>query len=390
MPGQTAPPPGSDPLARLTHFEKSVAGLRAGLVDLEATPSYLMLSGDGLTGATKAKLAAAAGRAEALWPLLVVVGARLDEARTIAGQGGGFLNRIDSELAECLAKPLDPVAAPGLETKRLTLAQAIGEIRDRYQAVREGASEVEALWLDVLPRIDAALATLGGLSEDEKELGVTEPLIGRARALASDLNERLVTDPLSVHANDGANLDSVVAEASRQIAGLQTGREDLADDLIEAKQLLGTLRTLRSRAVANRIESETKVKAATGLRQVPSEAIFDHAEKGLGAQLRRVTATDSWSSQRALLDLWLTSAHRLEHQLSSVESANGAPLKARETLRGRLRAYQAKMAAVGQAEDLELTGIVDAATDELFTVPTDLDRADDLIASLAERLRGRS
>ena len=82
-------------MARLTHFEASVAGLRAGLVDLEATPSYLMLSGDGMTGETARKLSNAAAQARALWPLLVAVGGRLDEARTQAGEGGGFRNRHD-------------------------------------------------------------------------------------------------------------------------------------------------------------------------------------------------------------------------------------------------------------------------------------------------------
>lgn len=343
-----------------------------------------------MTGETKRRLANAAAQASALWPLLVSVGRRLDEARTQAGEGGGILNRRSDELETLLDTPLEPIAAEGFEGRQLRLAEAVNEIRQRYQAVRDGASEIEALWLSVLPRTDAALATLHALGEDQTELGITEPLISRAQALANDLNERLVTDPLSVHKDDGLNLDDLVAKASRQIASLQAGREDLADDLVDAKQLLGQLRTLRSRAVANRIESEAKVLKPSGLSQVPSEAIFDHPDKGLGAQLRRVTTTDNWSSQRALLDLWLASARRLENQLSLVESANAAPLNARASLRGRLSAYQAKMAAVGLAEDLDLSGIVDAATDELFTVPTDLERAADLIADLAERLRGSS
>lgn len=388
-PSQPAPPPGSDPIARLLHFETSVANLRAGLVDLEATPSYLMLSGNGSAGKTRHILGPAAAKATALWPLLLAVGQRLDEARTQAGEKSAFGSRKDAELAALLDLPIGPLAATDLEGRSLSLAEAVNEIRSRYGAIRDGASEIEALWLGVLPRIDSAVATLNALAVDAQELGITEPLLGRARALVEDLNERLVTDPLSVHIADGENLDALVAKASGQIARLQTGREDLAEDLAHAKQLLGSLRTARSQAGANRIESEAKVLNPVGLVQVPSEAVFDHPEKGLDNQLRKVVSADDWSSQRALLDLWLGSARRLSVQLQKVEAKNAAPLSERSALRGRLRAYQAKMAAIGMAEDMDLTGVVDAATDELFTVPTDLTRASRLIADLAERLRQR-
>ena len=384
---QPPPPLGSDPVSQLVHYETSIAGLRAGLVDLESTPSYLMLSGSGLAGATKQKLGNAALQAEALWPLLLAIGQRLDEARSLVEANTGFLNRSTKDLGELLAQPLGPIAAAGFEGRTTTLATAVNEVRTRYSAVREGASEVEALWLSVLPRVDSARATLNDLAKDANELGIVEPLIGRATALAEDLSSRLVTDPLSVHPKDGQNLDSRVDEAVRQIARLQAGREDLAEDLVEAKQLLSHMRSLRSQAGANRAESETKVLNPVGLVQIPSEVIFDHPENGLGSQLRRVTASSDWTSQRTLLDLWLTSARRLDEQLKDAESKNAAPLDERKSLRGRLSAYQAKMAAVGMAEDMELTGLVDAATDELFTVPTDLTRASTLIAELAERLR---
>lgn len=382
------PPPGRDPVGLLTHYETSVAGLRAGLVDLETAPSFLMLSSAGLTGKTKDVAAPVAKRAVALWPLLIVVGERLEAARSLASQSSGFLNNRNDDLAELLALPLGPIDAEEFRNRQLTLADALVEIRNRYGSVRDTASEIEALWLAMLPRIDAATSTLRSLESDAVDLGVVEPLIGRAQALVEDLNERLVNDPLSIHHDDGDVLDTRVAEAVRQIATLQTGREDLAEDLAEAKQLLANGRTLRSRAAANRVESESKVLAPVGLVRTPSEEIFDHPENGLGSQLSRVVDTaHSWSAQRTLLDVWFRSARRLETQLSAAEARNAAPIADRQALRGRLRAYQAKMAAVGLAEDMELTGLVDAATDELFTVPTDLDRAARLISDLAERLR---
>jgi hypothetical protein len=382
------PPPDSDPAARLQHFEKSVAGLRAGLVDLEATPSFLMLTSDSLTGKTQVHLGQAASDAEALWPLLLVVGQRLDRARSVEAGSAGNKSSRNRDLATLLATPLENVAAPDFDGRSLTLGEAVAIIRDRYSAVRNGASEIETLWLNVLPRIDAASATLASLNRDADKLGVVEPLIGRAQSLADDLGARLVNDPLSVHAADGSNLDSKVADAVRQISTLQTGRVELSGDLLEAKQLLAALRILKSRAAASFAESQQKVLDPTALVHTPSNAIFDNESRGLGPQLNRVIANeDNWNAQRTLLDSWLGSARKLERQLDAAEVANSKPLAEREALRGRLRAYQAKMAAIGQAEDMVLTGVVDEARDELFTVPTDLLRAAQIIGDLAERLR---
>jgi chromosome segregation ATPase len=346
-----------------------------------------MLTSTSLTGRTRDQLGQVAAEAEELWPLLLAVGQRLDKARNVASSEAGSKQSRARNLAQLLDAPMT-ISGVALTDQAMTLTSAVARIRQRYSTARDGASEIESLWLDVLPRIDAARATLAALARDAENLGVVEPLISRALNLADDLSERLVNDPLSVHTSDGSNLDEQVSKAVRQISMLQTGRDDLAQDLVEARQLLASLRTLKSRAAASYVESQTKVLKPNGLIHTPSDSIFDDQSKGLAKQLDRVISVDGkWSAQRTLLDNWFDSARRLETQLSAAESANSRPLAERESLRGRLRAYQAKMAAVGKAEDMELTGVVDEARDELFTVPTDLLRAARIIADLAEQLR---
>ena len=95
----------------------------------------------------------------------------------------------------------------------------------------------------------------------------------------------------------------------------------------------------------------------------------------------------SWDQRRTLVDGWLSTARKLEAQLQRAEAANRAPLARRDELRGLLRAYQAKISAVGRAEDLELTALADQARVELYTAPTDLPRAAATIEELARRLR---
>jgi hypothetical protein len=99
------------------------------------------------------------------------------------------------------------------------------------------------------------------------------------------------------------------------------------------------------------------------------------------------TSARAWTQKRSLLDSWLTSARKLEAQLMRAADANRVPLDEREELRGRLRAYTAKIAAMGRAEDLMLADLVDKARLQLYTAPTDIPAAEAAIADLAARLR---
>ena len=198
-----------------------------------------------------------------------------------------------------------------------------------------------------------------------------------------------MADPLALTTDgDGAQLDAAVAGAASQVAALRSGHDRLEADLGGAEELLAGLRSLRARAQAAVSESEAKVVDPEGLIRVPSTAVLD-GPGGLADRLDDIVrnAEASWDQRRTLVDGWLSTARRLEAQLQKAETANRAPLARREELRGLLRAYQAKISAVGRAEDLELTTVADRARVELYTAPADLSRAAATIDELARRLR---
>ncbi|HEV8296604.1 MAG TPA: hypothetical protein VGQ20_04905, partial [Acidimicrobiales bacterium] len=66
---------------------------------------------------------------------------------------------------------------------------------------------------------------------------------------------------------------------------------------------------------------------------------------------------------------------------------NRAPLARRDELRGLLASYRAKAGDVGVAEDPRIAALTRAAHQQLHTAPTDLARAEQLIAELAVALR---
>ncbi len=377
----------------LERHEKALAGLRAGLVDLEVSPSYLMLTNDSLEGETKRKVGSATERALELWPLLNAVSAALSHVRGYADENG-TRGRHRDELVRLLGEAWVEVefdSGGSTTTERMGIADILARFRRGYDEVAGWADTINGLWLDLLPRLDSARKTLLRLQAEADALDVPEPLIGRALALVEDLEERLVADPLGVVPGDGPQLDEAVARAAEQVAVLRSGHDSLEADLRSTEQLLASLRVLRARAEAAAAGSRTKVAEvdAEGLVRVPSASILD-GPSGLADSLDQLfdnSADTSWNQRRTLLDSWLSTARKLERQLIKAEEANRRPLLQRDELRGRLRAYQAKISAVGKAEDLELTTIVDRARSTLYTSPTDLAEAAAAIDELARRLR---
>lgn len=363
-----------------------MSGLRAGIVDLEGSPSYLMLTGDGLGPVTAGKVGSAGTGASELWPLLEGAAAAVAHVRERADEGG-LRGKSGEEIVRLLSERW--VEIPGRAGERRSIQELLNDVRRRYDAIRPLVAEVEGLWQAILPRVDAANATLARLRSEVDELGVPEPLISRAEALASDLSSRLVDDPLAVTAADGDQLDEAVAAAATQVTQLMAGHASLDADLAATEEQLARLRLLRNQAAAAGARARAKVQSPQGLVSVPSASVLD-GPGGMAERLDRLLGSErptAWNQQRALLDGWLTTARRLQQQLERALAANRAPIDHRDELRGRLRAYQAKISAVGRAEDLDLTDLVDVIRGELYTAPTDLDRAQATIDELARSLR---
>jgi hypothetical protein len=379
---------GTDIVGALERFEASLAGFASGLSEIEASPSYLMLMDATGTGETARKYAAAARDAKDLWTLIDAAGSQLTAARAHMNNKGA-VGQNGVELRRLLEEPWFAITMSGGQPRNYSVSQTMAEIRRRYEAIRAGVSEIDQLWVTVLPRVEAARTTLERLEGEAQDLGVLEPLIGRAKALAEDLAERLVSDPASVSTQDGANLDIQVANAAKQMSALRTGHDRLDADFSSTEELLASLRVLLARAEAARVESLAKVADPTGLVRVPSASVLDGPD-GLAKRLDDLfenTSARAWTQKRSLLDSWLTSARKLEAQLMRAADANRVPLDEREELRGRLRAYTAKIAAMGRAEDLMLADLVDKARLQLYTAPTDIPAAEAAIADLAARLR---
>ncbi len=382
-------------LARYTAAESRIA---ANLLELDDHPTYELITSGALTGATRARVEAEAAEAGSLWTGLDALRQTLSRGRQI--RADGRVSRDDrTQLEEILLgesvlmgvvqTPLAErdLLAGGSVERRLTIEALLGELRQVYEPLRDAVAGIDAVWRDVLPRLDAAQTTLGELRGEMSELGASESTVSAAEAQLDELRRVVMDDPLSLDTGAGQRLDQAVAAAARGVGRLRHAHDALDADLARTEELVAEARSLRSRAAVAMSDTIAKILDPGDLVQVPDNTTVDELARR-GAVLR-ADSDRPWQQRRAKLDQWLATTETFVAQLSQAEKRNRAPLETRDELRGLLSAYRAKAAAVGVIERADLSDLAEEAHNELFTAPTDLTRAEALVSRLGTAIASK-
>jgi len=375
----------------LNRYTGAVARIAANLVELDDHATYALIAAGALNGTSGARANVAAANAPKLWVGLEALRQTLDRAKAIRESGRlsgderleleAILTR-DSVLLSVTDTPLaerDLLGQPSVE-EHVSIEDLLGLLRQHYTPLRELIADVDAVWRNVLPRLDAAETTVAALERDLVTLGAAEPAVTLARRLVGDVRRAVMDDPLSLAPEVGDQLDASVSEAAHQVGLLRHAQQNLDTDLAQTDVLLADARVLRSRAATAHSESQVKILQPVGLKRVPGNAAID--ELARRAEALRAPIEQPWQQQRVKLDQWLQLTKRLVDQLSAAAQANTAPLGQRDQLRGLLSAYRVKGASVGLIESAQLGELVDAAHNELFTAPTNLDQARTLLEDI--------
>lgn len=363
---------------RLDHLVAEVDRLGVNLVELDDHPTFNLLQSSTLTGRTAAELGRLIADAPLVWALLAEIRPVLDQAIALQDQ------RKSGELLQLLDRPsLGPPIADGYGPA-ITLSAAVDRLRQSYQEIRAAVAAVDTAWRDVLPRVDAALVELSRLDAAALDIGSPgEPAVESLRARVTELTAKVGTDPLSLSLDVTAELDQMLASAAGRIGEIRDSHEQLGGDFARAEPLLAEIRSLHSQARAARAQAIEKIAGSDRGVAVPSDASLDR----LAARLDRAEGSEPWQARRLLLDQWFEDSERFRAQLARAVEHNHRGLDRREELRGLLRAYVAKLGAIGLAEDPTATDLARMAHDELYTAPTDLDRGAELVAALGAELQ---
>ena len=341
-------------MASLDDIDRVLADLQAGnddlgerLLELELDGDRKLLDGGRLSGETALRWSAAATNLLAAWEAHAQLAATLERAAELRGaRGRGRTARL-AELDELVDGHAD------------LLGSALAAAGEAAAIVRAAGG----VWESLTPRLDAAGAAI--------EAGALEA----PRAQYEALRAMLAADPLSVDAATVDELDRAIEMAQRELADIAGLREEGQARMTAAHALLDQV----EEAQRDGETAHEMVTAKIADAQVPSpHRVLSSLDAGL-RNVESLLADESWADARSALADWTSAATAELERALVVAAANRAPLERRNQLRGLLKAYQAKARGVRALEEPAITRLFEQAELALYTAPTDLDAAAELV-----------
>jgi hypothetical protein len=376
--------------------------VQANLLELDGGFAKQVLEGAALTGQTRDRWAAASASLATLWETFLAYSAVVDRVAAL-GTGSKRPARKDlPELEELLAGGCVRVAGAPVPLARrdlaspgrppVTLAAAVGAMRRAFTEVADLTAAVEAVWAAIAVPLDAATADLArarplaaGLGPDvQAELRDAETALAAQRAAAN-------ADPLALWqpapggpaGGTGADGQTDTAAAVRlrertaalaaRVGELDRLRQQARGRIDDLAAAASAARAGRQDAIAARRDAETRISALPPL----PPAIAEPPLASLGA----LAAGGQWARLAAELDRCEAELAAATTQTAGLRQAAADALGKRDELRGLLRAYKAKAARLGAAEDPDLAARFDQAYGLLWTAPCDLAAAQAAVAA---------
>ena len=369
----------------LKRLRDAAEAIRNNLVEVELDDVRKLLDSSALAGESAVRWREANASIAQLWRWHGLLQQLLDRAGRLRGTRARPPAKRLEELSDLLQGPsIEPSSEPPPLQQRDLLAGAervtADELLERCSAafdqVKAVLVAVGSAWNAFEPRLRAARATLEESLELAHSLGEgSPPELDRARARLDELAERLSKDPLSVSEGDLAEAEHSLQAVGADLEGLERVRQEIATRLADARRLLEELRD----AAREGSQTHRQVLAKIVAPAVPDPLRLDGALESQLDDVANIARHGAWREARTLLEQWSTRAQSLLQQAQSIAHENSAPIQARNELRGLLDAYQAKAARFGLIEDSRLSGTFEQARDTLYSAPTDLAAAGELV-----------
>jgi hypothetical protein len=375
-------------LDRLKETSERVA---ANLVELEIDSSRQLLETSTLSGESATCWSAASAALSALWEwrgLLEGFLERADELRRTrrADELHALLTGPSIELSRSQV-PLaerDLLSGPELSV-RCTADELLARMSGAFDEVKAVVARFGAAWDTLTPRLAEARATLDRARPLAATLGESErPDLVQASRRISELTAELRADPLSVAPDEPGRLIDSLHAIERDLEATASLRRDLDSRLADASTRLTRLDAVLDEAAAAHHELLVKISAPSA--PAPPTAEQHAGEAGELERIAALAGSGDWREARRRLDAWTDRVIAAIDQAEHVLQDNRAPIEARNQLRALLEAYQVKAGRLGAIEDAELERTFAEAQKALYTAPTDLTLAAQLVRRYQERV----
>lgn len=390
----------------LADWRQKVNIVGQNLIDLHGQPTYQRLAGQypnlsvQLRGITQARVTPAIEAMNELFQHLDLLNQTIEKANQLRKQLPRFLasEQKIQEIAQLLTTPsiqlsiiATPLAQRGLlsaiETpEAIAPEKLLMVMTNAFQVAKNVILEVDAAWLNLEPSLSAAEAEIISLQNDAQKLdqGTLSELMIAKQAIAS-LRSSLDSDPLGVNANFDQGIKPLLAQARTTLQAFVQQQRQVQGKIAAAHNYLTTLTKIQAANQAAYSESQIK--------------ITDHAALRIPLASEQITALSLWLTRLETkfnegllnpvsigLENWITKVKQYIATEQQAYAANLVPLETRKELRGRLDALKAKALARGVVEDAILVELAQTAKQLLYTRPTDLEQANQLISQYEKRL----
>ena len=394
-------------LARLQAEEDEIS---AALLELEDHPGYRLLSGGTLTGVTADQWDTVKTVIGTLWEGLAAHKQAMHAAAAARSRRQHLGQAELAELTELLTGPSVELTGPerpleqrGLlegpsKAEKLTFAALTTRMNGGFRQATQIVATAQSAWSEQVSRFSRAQSAWHAADSLVGSLGLepgrdaTAISVARLGDELTEVRKAVLSDPLAAFRNGQVTtepIDRVQREIDAVTTELQQAARIRADFDERARQITSVIDTLE--------QAETDARAARQeVRQKiagPSTPDRPPAAPGLRGRLAALPdlrRQGSWSGLASATAELQTAATAALAQAQTALAEAAAPLLERNELRGRLKAYQAKAAGIGQGEDLDLAASYRQAQSLLWTAPCELAQARAAVLAYQAAIASRS
>jgi hypothetical protein len=392
----------------LTDWQQKVDAANQNLIDLYDLPAYQRLSGMGnppsnVTGITQQRSSAALTAIDRLFEDVELLNQPIALARKLRRELPAFFVS-DNDLQEIewlltgqsiqLSSIQTPLAQRSLlssnqQIQSISLAALLDRMMPNFAIARDTLIAIEIAWTELESKLIITHQALIELQQLAQKLQVVIPAsLISAETNFTNLQLQVDRDPLGVNDTFTQDLTPLIDRSRSELATLDRQCQQLQADLKTAQQYLAKLTRLNRDSIDYYTETQAKIK-----HDLPIVSPLPAAELvELERWLERLVAkfgSGTISPLRVGLTNWLNQTQAYTIAAEAALAANRLPLDTRQELRGRLDALTAKALAKGKAEEPILTDLATQARQVLYTSPTDLNLAIDLVRKYEQGLNHR-
>ena len=258
-----------------------------------------------------------------------------------------------------------------------------------FETARDTILAIDVAWSHLELTLSQVEAEIQALRQQANTLGGNNLTDLRAIQQAiAPLRDRVTTDPLGVKDEFEQQIQPLIERVKDSLNQVLQQHNQIQNGLAIAHTLLQNLTELNQQTHTAYAESLEKVTDHSGLQPSLSADHLDALCQWL-SRLETRFAEGLVSPIQVGLENWTAKVKAAIEIEQCAVTANRRPLETRRELRGRLEALKAKALARGRAEDPILADLSAQAKQILYTRPTDLTKAIELVTQYERHMNNR-